>query len=188
MLELTFDNTGIIILVALTALMIGATVLLIAGIKSHISIVRSEAYDLGCSDTIEITQKGNEASKRAISRFTANEFIGKKCMYFPNEWADPCFFIATEFREDEKFGDGIMLVGKELFIGHEVYMFPEAVFEASPKMISAILKLNPLERWNLTRRTYRIEVNNKWVKTNASDKRTPSVELRKKLQALNFLK
>lgn len=187
MLELTFDDTGIIILVALITLIIATTVLLIAGIKDHIESVRNKAYDLGTGDAIDATNASAKATKHFAARHTADEFVGKKCMYFPNEWTDPCFFIGMEVREEPKFGDGIMLVGKELFTGNEVYMFPETVYEASPKMVNAILKLNPFERWNLSKQHYRFEKAYKWEKTYASDKRTPAPELRKKLQVLNFI-
>lgn len=142
-----------------------------------------DGYDLGYATRT----KAEIVLNREIAQQNGSYLVDKNCMYFPNKWADPVFFIGKDIEIYGAYGDAVMLIGTNVFTGEEVLAFANSVFEATEPMIEAILKLDPFERWNLVRRDSRLGKNHLWKKTNPNATYLFEDELREKLRSVGFL-
>ncbi len=131
-------------------------------------------------------QKENDITKDVIRDCQLEDAIGKKAIFIPNEWTDPGFYIVT----------GIVTICKDDKPVHEVFdvinnvkgfCLPGTIYLADEKMVKAILKLNPFERWNLSAgKSY---MSNMWEKSYPNDDSmvTPSDILENKLKGVGFI-
>lgn len=109
--------------------------------------------------------------------------IGKKVIYCSNEWVDPDFVIIDGY---ETFGSQKLMIGKEVITNRRVVLHLGSVYLADEKMVKAILKLDPFERWNMS--AGKTLLNNMWEKTYPPrEELTPPDVLETKLREKGFI-
>lgn len=74
--------------------------------------------------------------------------VGTKVVYCSNEWEDPLFGIIINVIKIKPEHDPLYVVQEALSLSH-CYCHKGSLYLADEKMVDAILKLNPFERWNM---------------------------------------
>ena len=121
--------------------------------------------------------------KLETNLFSIRDDFGKKVIYCSNEWEDPIFAViyGVAYITAAKVP---MAKGLNVLTGEEVMLDPGSYHYADTKMVDAILKLNPFERWNIGMR-YKYE--NMWSKAYPNGPITEPEVLRNKLKELGFI-
>lgn len=105
----------------------------------------AEAYSRGYYDKLD----ENYRNRKIDDEYSIRKSIGKKVIYCPNEWQDPCFLTIQDITYVSK-AENPMAVGLDALTGEVIYVWPNSYFPADAKMIKTVLKLNPFERWNMS--------------------------------------
>lgn len=112
---------------------------------------------------------------------------GKKIIYCSNEWEDPIFAVVRGVTHVTK-ARVPMLICINVLTNENVYVDLQSFYYSDPRMVEAILKLNPFERWNLRVGTNAIASANMWSKQYAPRKPiTPAFVITRKLKAVGFI-
>ena len=108
--------------------------------------------------------------------------LGKRVVILPNEWQDPTFATVIG-----PYGSSNTEVELQEFFSKTPLKFPypyKSLYLADRKLVEAILKLDPMERWNLS--AGKAFNSNLWKPQGKDDHYTPSDVLLKKLDDNNF--
>lgn len=147
--------------------------------KEELDRLKKQAFNEGS------TSARNEREKvmQELDEHKLNRLMGSKGIYIPNEWCDPDFFIITH---PEYIGGRRPAYGyKNVLTGEKGYALINTVLPADEKMVEAVLKLNPFERWNMC--TSKNTLSNMWSKSYPLGEITDSDTLRKRLKEVNFI-
>jgi hypothetical protein len=142
-------------------------------------------HDLVTSAAYEAVQTEQQliANVRAQQKvYEIKSWLGKKVIILTNEWEDPVFGI-VRFYPMLKGGEDLIAIQDVLNPdGDPIFTLPSSILPADDKMIEAILKLNPFERWNMRNRSGI----NLWSKNYPLGPTTDSKTLARKLQKAGF--
>lgn len=142
----------------------------------------TSGYRAGEAEAKDTIKKKRTADSLSHMQF----YIGKKMIYCSNEEADPVFAIAQSI--DTYWSNSQpMYKAKNVLTDEIVYLPYGSVWLADENIVDALLKLTPLERWNL-KVTDEVACGYVWKK--AYPPRiplTPPDVLKQKLQAINFI-
>lgn len=108
--------------------------------------------------------------------------LGRRVVILPNEWQDPTFATVIG-----PYGTSNTDVELREFFSKAPLLFPypiKSLYLADRNLVQAILKLDPMERWNLS--AGKVYNSNIWKPQGKLDRFTPSEELLKKLEDNNF--
>ena len=117
--------------------------------------------------------------------------LNKGVVYIPNEWQDPDFCIVLElcFHTDHAGRpcaqhDPLFKV-RDVFTGEVHFVPPASLYRADEQFVKALLKLTPMERWNLS--AGKAFSQNIWKsKPTGAKQLTEPEELLAKLESRNF--
>ena len=123
------------------------------------------------------------AEKLKSDIFSLEEDLNKKVIYCPNEWEDPLFGTIVDVTYVTKAKQPMGVV-KCVLTAETGLVHPGGYLLADGRLVDAILKLNPLERWNLTKHW---PSSNKWTKSHYEDECSDPEELRNKLLMAGFI-
>lgn len=91
----------------------------------------------------------NNVKKTNVSNSIAKTLIGSVVVSFPNEWQDPLFIHAQGYIDETDHCEAV-LYGYDLLTEQTSYMFVSSAHICDEMFLSALLKLDPFERWNFT--------------------------------------
>jgi hypothetical protein len=83
-----------------------------------------------------------------IQKTIMEDCVGQKVIYCSNEWADPLFGTVVAIVSFTNTSDPMYAV-EDAFGGCPRYCFNGTLYYADEKMVDAILRLDPFERWNM---------------------------------------
>lgn len=118
--------------------------------------------------------------------------LNKGVVYIPNEWQDPDFCIVLElcFHTDHAGRlsaqhDPLFKV-RDVFTGETHFVPPASLYRADEQFVKALLKLTPMERWNLS--AGKVHKLNLWKDPPEGYQPTDPNHLLDKLIAVGFFK
>lgn len=115
-----------------------------------------------------------------------SKLLGQKVIFLPNEWQNPVFgFVVQPYvTEESTLSDSEVLV-KDVLTGVTAPYSVQSLYLADTRLVLAVLKLDPLERYNLS--AGRVHLTNMW-KTPPLEYLAPNtVELYQRLKQVNFV-
>lgn len=123
----------------------------------------------------------NNVKKTSASNAIAKTLMGSVVVSFPNEWQDPLFIHAQGYIDETVLNEAI-LYGQNILTGEESLMFVSSAHVCDEMFLSALLKLDPFERWNFT--AGRNTKTNMWTKQYpfSNDDLTPKNVIRNKVR------
>lgn len=125
----------------------------------------------------------HEHERRLNSQIAlAETCVGEKVIYCSNEWQDPIFGTVNSF---EIITNSVFLNIKNVLDGEIYTQHVGSVLKADEKMVRAVLKLDPFERWNLT--AGKVLCSNMWEKSYQNKEITAPHILLKKLLEVGFI-
>ena len=117
-------------------------------LSKEIDEIKQRHYDHGYSLGKSNAVKDNRSEIDQLKISIMKDDIGEKVIYCSNEWVDPVFAV-IEGLESFNNTDLPMYKARNVLNDETVYFFNRSVYLADEKMVDAILKLNPFERWNM---------------------------------------
>lgn len=145
---------------------------------NYIDLLGIRAYSQGYDE-----RKAEERLSKEINKGTLfNKMIAKPIFTLSNTWEDPTFGIVvnTITEKGERHLQAVNILTSEIYTVHG------KVFLADEKLVKAVLKLDPMERWNL--HVSHIYGENLWTEPPEGYKPTDPIELFNKLKAQGFFK
>jgi hypothetical protein len=159
--------------------------LLIGFLHKEIKKIKREQYSSGYSRRHQQIEEQKENLRNA-ELSVMQDWIGQKVIYCSNEWEDPLFgtiVAITSFNNTSC----PMYVIEDVFGDSPRYCFNGTLYYADEKMVDAILKLNPFERWNMNLARGYLETN-MWSKSYPpSAPLTDPIVLKQKLKEAGFI-
>lgn len=144
--------------------------------------ILSEAWKAGSDFAIRQHQAEVIRGRDINYQVQLARLLGKRVVILPNEWQDPTFATVIG-----PYGSDSKDVELQEFFSKIPLKFPypyKSLYLADRKMVEAILKLDPMERWNLS--AGKVYNSNLWKPQGKGDHYTPSDILLKKLEDNNF--
>lgn len=131
-----------------------------------------------------LTQHNSEVERgKAINyEVQLKRLLGKRVVILPNEWQDPTFATVIG-----PYGSSNVEVELQEFFSKTPLKFPypyKSLYLADRKLVEAILKLDPMERWNLS--AGKAFNSNLWKPQGKNEHYSKPEELLKKLEDNNF--
>lgn len=146
----------------------------------HLDNVRKQAFQEG----IRCEKQSRDDARIKTDQYIAQDCIGMKGIFIPNEWVDPNFFTITGSVYISK-GSQLAHTYTDALTGEEGIALIGTVLPADEKMVKAILKLDPFERWNLC--SSKNTLTNMWSKSYPLGEITDSDTLYRKLKEVSFV-
>lgn len=144
--------------------------------------VLSEAWKAGSDFAIRQHQAEVNRGRDINYQIQLARLLGKRVVILPNEWQDPTFATVIG-----PYGSNNTDVELQEFFRKTPLKFPypyKSLYFADRKMVEAILKLDPMERWNLS--AGKVHNSNLWKPQGKNDHYSKPEELLKKLEDNNF--
>lgn len=95
----------------------------------------------------------DENFRKFTKEQAVTEWLNKPVIFFGNEWEDPIIGIAFKVVDSSVFNTNEPMVKVYDYITNKTfYTWTSSLLYADMKMIYAILRLNPFERWNIRSR------------------------------------
>jgi len=148
--------------------------------KKELDIVKKQAFNEG----VDSNKKDREEMARSLNENNVSMLMGSKGIYIPNEWVDPAFFVITHAEYITQAAHPVYGY-KNVLTGEKGYALMGTILPADEKMVKAILKLDPFERWNIC--TSRNTLSNMWSKSYPLGDITDSDTLLKQLKEVGFI-
>ena len=122
--------------------------LLLKFLSKEIEEINKKQYDNGCHVGAQMAVKDRQEMLTSTKIKIMELDIGENVIYCSNEWEDPVFAVIEGL---ERFNntDLPMYKARNVLNDETVYFFNGSVYLADEKMVDAILKLDPFERWNM---------------------------------------
>lgn len=153
--------------------------------KFLIRFLHKEIEQIKYASTVQEKEAKAQENLR-IQKSIMDDCIGQKVIYCSNEWEDPLFGTIVGTTSFTNVSDPMYVV-ENAFGGSPHYCFNGTLYYADEKMVDAILKLNPFERWNMN-------LAKGYISPNMWDKHyppvcdiTPSAILKQKLKEVGFI-
>lgn len=146
----------------------------------HFDAIKKKAFQEG----IRFEKQTRDEERSKTDEYIAQDCIGMKGIFIPNEWVDPNFFTITGSMYISQ-GSQIVHTYVDALTGKEGMALIGTVLPADEKMVKAILKLDPFERWNLC--SSKNTLTNMWSKSYPLGEITDSDTLYRKLKEVSFV-
>ena len=146
----------------------------------HLDNVRQQAFQEG----VRCEKQSRDDARAKTYEYIAQYCIGMKGIFIPNEWVDPNFFTITGSMYISQ-GSQIVHTYVDALTGKEGIALIGTVLPADEKMVKAVLKLDPFERWNMC--SSKNTLTNMWSKNYPLGKITDSDTLYRKLKEVGFV-
>ncbi len=146
----------------------------------QIDQIRNEAFHQG----VLHEQQTRCLSRSKTDEYLAQEWIGRKGIFIPNEWVDPNFFTITGSMYISQ-GSQLVHTYVDALTNEEGIALIGTVLPADELMVKAVLKLNPFERWNMC--SSKNTMVNMWSKDYSLEEITDSDILYRKLKEVGFV-
>lgn len=117
-------------------------------LEKEIKLIKEEHYAWGHHTGKRDAQVEKEEERQRIEISIMEDSIGRKVIYCSNEWEDPLFGIITGVATFTRAGNAMYVV-QNVLTKQTHYCFNGTLHCSDEKMVDAILKLNPFERWNM---------------------------------------
>lgn len=144
--------------------------------------ILSEAWKAGHDFAIRQHEAEVDRGRDIEYHVQLARLLGKRVVILPNEWQDPTFATVIG-----PYGSNRTVVQLQEFFSKIPLKFPypyKSLYLADRRMIEAILKLDPMERWNLS--AGKAFNSNLWKPQVKNDHYSKPEELLKKLEDNNF--
>lgn len=144
--------------------------------------IRENALKEGRHQALVQQREQDRRSRQINCETQFKHLLGKRVVYIPNEWVDPLFGTVVDM-----VADSDLLLEVADFLSptpRKVHLAYTSLYRADRKMVEAILKLDSMERWNLS--AGKAFNSNLWKPQGKNDHYTPSDVLLKKLEDNNF--